>query len=455
MHYLGGIFMKTLFFILAMGLTYSLESSELSNSYDGVTTRFLRADERLITSLETNMPLVLEAKEYASPKFLQDFLKSNSEHLLEDVAKYGALLFRGFEIHSDSDFENTILSIEGLHGISEAFMSEHGRERVDNLKYVLHTNTIYKTGGTLYLGGFHTENYYTPDVPEFISFCCLKPSILGGETGLVNMEKVYDHLDDELKKKLENTPYFVEKWLISDVADRYKISRKTVEDICHHFDLPIVGKGEDKLILMHKPSVFFHPVTQKKTLQINLFSLPTLDKALRKCFLEDYQGNTWFWHRFVWKLPPSIFKSIENIFVFFASLFHSPKELFQIGVSKWKTDRAFEKLEGNFIKVNSCFSEKDIDHLAHLMRQFYCSTLWQKGDILLVDNRKVAHAGMPGSGPRLIRALISNPIKMKYSNAQPGYLFCQDRLTQSIGQYMAEARTKVHETEGCLGIIKE
>ena len=90
--------------------------------------------------------------------------------------------------------------------------------RVDGLKYVLHTNTIYKTGGTLYLGGFHSENYYTTDVPGFISFCCLKPSKLGGETGLINMEKVYEHLDDELKKKLENSPYFVGKWLVSDVA---------------------------------------------------------------------------------------------------------------------------------------------------------------------------------------------------------------------------------------------
>jgi alpha-ketoglutarate-dependent taurine dioxygenase len=419
----------------------------IPNSYVGVTTRFLRKDERLITSLETKMPLVFEAKEHADIKFLQDFLKTNSENLMQDVAKYGALLFRGFDIQSDNDFENAILSIKGLTGISEAFMSEQGRERVDNLKYVLHTNKIFKTGGTLYLGGFHSENYYIPDVPGFISFCCLKPSTLGGETGLVNMEMVYEHLDDELKKKLENSAYFVEKWLISDVANRYKIATKTVEEICHQFDLPIVGKGENKLILMHKPSVFLHPVTQKKTLQINLFSLPALDRALRKRFLEDYQGNNWFWHRFVWKLPPSIFKAIENVFVFFATLLHSPRELFEITVSKWKTERAVKKIDEKFIKVNCCFSETDINHLARLMRNFYCSTIWQKGDILLVDNRKIVHAGMPGSGPRLVRALISNPIKMKYSHAQPGCLFCQDRITQSIGHYMAAGKAMVGETE--------
>lgn len=411
------------------------------NSYDGITTRFLSSEERLVTSLETEMPLVLEAKEHRDTKYLQDFLKANSEKLMEDVAKYGALLFRGFDIQSDADFEKTILSINGLRGISEAFMSEHGRERVDNLQYVLHTNTIYKTGGTLYLGGFHSENYYIPDVPGFIAFCCRKHSTLGGETGLINMEKVYEQLDDALKKKLENNSCFVDKWLVSDVADKYKITPEKVEDICRQFDLPLVGEGENKLILMHKPSVFLHPVTHKKALQINLFSLPTLDRALRKRFMDDYQGETWFWHRFVWKLPLSILKMIENVFVFFAALFHSPKELFEMTASKWKTEKAFKKIDEKFIKVNAYFSEEDIDQLASLMRNFYCSTIWQQGDILLVDNRKVVHAGMPGSGPRLIRALICNPLKMQYSSTQPGCFFCQDSTLNSIGHHMVAEKS--------------
>jgi alpha-ketoglutarate-dependent taurine dioxygenase len=414
-----------------------------SNGYGGVATRFLRKNERLIHSLETEMPLVFEAKERTDLKFLQDFLKANSENLMNDVAKYGALLFRGFDIQSDQDFENAILSVNGLHGIREAFMAENGRERVDGLKYVLHTNTIYKTGGTLYLGGFHSENYYIPDAPGFISFCCLKPSKRGGETGLINMQKVYEQLDDELKKKLEHHSFFVEKWLVSDVAHRYKIDTNTVEEICRQFDLPVVGKGENKLILMFKPSVFLHPVTKNKALQINFFSVPTLDRVLRKCFMNDYQGNHWFWHRCVWKLPFPIFKTIENAFVFFAALFHSPKKLFEMTVSKRKAGRAFKELGEKFKKVNSCFSEADIDHLAPLMRNFYCSIIWQKGDILLVDNRKVAHAGMPGSGPRLVRALISNPLQMKYSHGQPGCFHCQDRPIQSIGHYMRVGKSKV------------
>ena len=110
------LFMNMISLVLAIGITCSLESKVIPNHYEGVTTRFLREEERLITSLETEMPLVFEAKERADTQFLHAFLKANSENLMEDVAKYGALLFRGFEIQSDHDFENTILSIEGLHG---------------------------------------------------------------------------------------------------------------------------------------------------------------------------------------------------------------------------------------------------------------------------------------------------------------------------------------------------
>lgn len=413
-----------------------------NNGYNGVKTRFLRKKERQIHTLETEMPLVFEPTKRKDVKFLKEFLEANSDSLMKDVGTYGALLFRGFDIQSEKEFENAILSIKGLNGISEAFMAESGRERVGDLKYVLHTNTIYKTGGTLYLGGFHSENYYIPDVPGFISFFCLQPSRLGGETGLINMEKVYEQLNAELKEKLEHSPCFVEKWLVSDVAKKYKISVNAVEKICRQFDLPIVGKGEDKLILMFKPSVFLHPVTQNKALQINFFSLPALDIALRKCFLSSYSGREWFWHRFVWKLPVPLFKSIEKAFVFSAALLHSPKAFLSTRAAKKKTEQAFKKLDEKFTKVNSRFSEEEINHLAPLMQNYYCSILWKKGDILLVDNRKVAHAGMPGAGSRVVRALISNPLKMKYSYEQPGCFACTDSESESIGHYMKKGKLK-------------
>ncbi|MBA2655946.1 MAG: TauD/TfdA family dioxygenase [Tatlockia sp.] len=408
------------------------------HNYAEVKTRFLRQDERLILSDDNDMPLVIEAKIATSPLFLQNFLRSNSTIILEDIVTYGAVLLRGFDINSDEDFEKTVLSIEGFRGISDAFMSEEGRTHVGNLNYVLHTNSVYKTGGTVYLGGFHSENYYSPDVPAYISFCCHKPSSVGGETGLVNMEKIYQHLDEKLKTKLKKNSFFVSKWLISDVAERYQISTDLIEKIGQHFGLPILAAGKDKFILMYKPNIFEHPETKKNAIQINLFELPSLNAELRKCFTKDYSEETWFWHRFFWKLPRPVLKIIEFFYIIFASFFSSPKNAIKILRSKLKTYLASRKLPAfDQRRVGQCFSKTDIKKLAQLIRSNYSSCLWKSGDILLVDNRKIMHAGMPGAGPRVVRAMICNPLDMNYSCLDAGKLICKNRQTDSIGACMA------------------
>lgn len=180
----------------------TIRGSKMDDKYPEVLTRFLGNEERLVLSQEQEMPLVIEAKKRKDASFLQAFLAQHTAPILEDLAQYGAILLRGFDIESEDVFEQTVLSIKNFRGISEVFMSEEGRVLVDDSNYVFHTNAVYKTGGTLYLGGFHSENYYSTDVPTYISFCCLKPSTRGGETGLINTEKVYQSLNEDLKAKL-------------------------------------------------------------------------------------------------------------------------------------------------------------------------------------------------------------------------------------------------------------
>ena len=66
-------------------------------------------------------------------------------------------------------------------------MAEPGRQLVEGTQFVYYTNKFFKTGGSFYLGGFHTENYYTPSIPNYICFFCIRLSTFGGETGLLNM----------------------------------------------------------------------------------------------------------------------------------------------------------------------------------------------------------------------------------------------------------------------------
>lgn len=410
--------------------------------YSSVITRFLTENERLVLSEEKEMPLVIEAKDNCSCEFLQEFLTGNASRLIEDLAKYGAILLRGFAISNDAQFEQAILSIPQFKGIRDAFMSENGRDYVEGQKYVLMTNSVYKTGGTLYLGGFHTENYYSTDVPSYICFCCLEPSKRGGETGIINTAKVYNEMSNDLKERLKKKPYFVSKWLISEVAERYQIPLEKIEAICEQFGLPRIGKGDDRFVLMYKPSVLEHPLTKEKALEINLFELATLNKELRRCFIKDYAGRTWFWHRLFWRLPTFLFNSLEYMAVMFIALFNSPKKSYQIVrnnllklKANWKTNQGID-----YQKVGSCFDKQDIKDLAKSMRRHYSSCLWQKGDILLVDNKKVMHAGMPGTGSRLIRVMIGNSLKMNYSGTESGCIIAVECSTENIGRCMSSGR---------------
>jgi alpha-ketoglutarate-dependent taurine dioxygenase len=407
------------------------------NNYKGVTTRFLKNYERLILSEEKEMPLVIEAAELKSSQFLSDFLKSNATEIINDLAQYGAVLLRGFDVSSDNQFEKIILSIPHFRGIKEAFMAENGRVHVGDLKYVLHTNSVYKTGGTLYLGGFHTENYYSPDVPGYICFYCNDPAPLGGETGIINTEKIYRNLNSDLKEKLEKSTFFVEKWLVSEVASRYKIDAQTVEKICLHFGLPVVGEDNKRFILMYKPHVFEHPLTKEKSLEINLFELPTLNTELRKLFLNDYKGKEWFWHRLFWRLPTGLFHAIEFLAVVFIAFFNSPKKSFNIVRTKMATYLASKKGHSfSTTRVASCFTKQEIKQLARLMRDCYSSCIWRKGDILIIDNKKVAHAGMPGKGKRVIRAMICNRLDINYSLGGSGLVKAHDYASGVMGECM-------------------
>ncbi len=398
----------------------------MNQSYEGVTARFLRDDERLLLSAEKEMPLVIEANERKDTTFLQQFLAANSDKLMTDLAQYGAILLRGFAVRSDQDFENTILSLPQLHGINEAFMAENGRTHVGNLKYVLHTNSVYKTGGTLYLGGFHTENYYSPDVPAYICFYCAQPPAIGGETGLISTQKIYKQLAKTTQQRLEQKPFFVAKWLVSEVIERYQITIDELEALCRYFNLPLVGEGKERFILMYKPSVFLHPQTQEKSLQLNLFEIVALNKQLRRCFMADYAGNTWFWHRFFWRLPSWLFNSIEFLAVMCIAFMHSPRNSLKIMRHKIESYLTNKKVHAfSTERVGDSFTQEEVEHLAQSMRDNYSSCLWQQGDIIIVDNRQVMHAGMPGKGERTIRAMICNPVAMAYSVQQEGLLRLQ------------------------------
>jgi hypothetical protein len=411
----------------------------MKNRYKGVKSRFLRNDERLVPTKESKLPFVIEPNiegndDVCRVNFLQSFLASHSNEILDDIATYGAVLLRGFNVSSTKQFEETILSIHGMHGMSHLFMSEPGRTHVDGLDYVFHTNSKIKTGGTLHLGGFHNENYYSTDVPTYISFCCFHPAKLGGETGLINMDHVYDKLDISLKEQLEKNTFFVSKWPISVIANRYHIHPADVKKTCIDFGLSI---EEEHFVVMHKPSVLMHPTTRKKIIQANLCAeLPALNDTLLNHFIHDYTGWKWMAHKIAWIYLG--YQRLRTLSLMLPELFHHPIKFLKM--RKQIKQRMSQYNNKSYSRISSVFKQDDIKTLAHLMHESYASFLWKKGDILLIDNLQIAHAGMPGKTnkafPRTIRAMLCNPFKMSYAHSAPGLQYKEMLLHETLGEIM-------------------
>lgn len=399
----------------------------LSHSYSGVTTRLLDREERLI-STEEPTPLVIERQgSSGSLGFLREFLSSNSSEIVMDIATHGAVLLRGFDLRCPQDFESATLAISNFQGINECLMSEPGRELVLGTRFVLHTNNLYRTGGSLYLGGFHSENYYSPDVPNYIAFFCEQASRIGGETGLVNTAKLFSDLPEALKTELKQRPYWVVAWPLAKMGSRYGVNAEQMEQFCLDAGLPVVTQYGQKYVSMYKPCVFEHPITKEHALAFN-YSVELmkygLDRAIQRVFLPDYSSNEWLLHRLSWRFP--LIGLLDKLDV----LFRDPGTV-------WRTltRKSFDA------RVGEIFSKEAIGLLAQSIRNRYSSFKWRAGDLLIVDNLKMAHSGMPGSGARTLRVLICNPIRMRYDSKGPGvHVVSVDSHHPSLGAQLSVRR---------------
>jgi alpha-ketoglutarate-dependent taurine dioxygenase len=396
----------------------------MSQTYDGVITRHLNRTERRVPSEEEETPLVIEPSKVSNKDFLLEFLQQHSARIHTDLAKHGAILLRGFGVDRAGDFERVMLSIRGMCGIHEILLSEPGRVIVDGTRFIFYTSTLGKTGGTLSLGSFHTENYYVPEVPRYIAFFCEVPGRLGGETGLLNVAKVYAALPDELQRKLEERACVAGYFAVPEMAARYGVLAQVIERFCEDVPLPISDLDGKRYITVYKPSVVEHPVTHERALQINFGALSALQEPLVRAFLPDYAGARWFVHRTSWKYPWlaswSTRRSGRRFHLAARTGHGSHPRTPDAGAPEART-------------VASLFIREEVQLLATYTRRYYSSFPWRRGDILIIDNLKIAHSGMAGTGKREVKAMMCNPLVLSGLATSPGLRVIANTLERSTG----------------------
>ncbi|AMO93238.1 taurine catabolism dioxygenase TauD, TfdA family protein [Collimonas fungivorans] len=414
--------------------------------------RTLQPQEQATRNDFRGIPMVIEAQNPADAGEARTLLAERGLEILDQVERHGAVLLRGFGVATGGDFEQAMLSIPQVRGMNQVFMSELGRTVIDGARFVLHTNTLYKTGGSFSpVGGFHAENYYSPDVPRYIAFFCEQPSTLGGETGVVDMAKVYEELPERIRAHLAAEACSVKSVRLAEVASRYNTTEAVALQTCHEAGLEVMEKGGHAHVCFYKPCCI-------KLSAINGIALVTnisgeleglgLGKHLHEEFRADYSDAKWAMHRLAWRFSwlTLILQMVESPGAVGLVL----KEMLKSAFGRIRRQPPATRLGAFGTRISEAFTPADVQSLARSMRRNFSSFHWRTGDIFILDNMRMAHAGMPGFGPRTIRAFIFNPIDIApragSGLADPGAL----GDAPCVGEQFAALRTDGAASDGPL-----
>lgn len=387
--------------------------------FAGVTTRFLRPEEHAAASQFRCLPLVLEAQTDSSQSFLEGFLRSHGEAVVESAHDHGAVLLRGFRITSEQQFEAAISSVSSFRPMGGYFMSEQGRTPVKSGSHVFHTNAVVRTGGGFKKPGrgLHTENYYSTDVPAFISFWCKEPAWLGGETAISLLSAAYSQLGESTRRRFESAPSYQVRFVpLEAVARRYAVTSRTMQRCLEALGVPMVEDSGHRHVGIAKPAVVQHPFRAQKCLQLNMAdSLPGFNEAMVDRFLPYYSGWPWALYRQAWKRPVvnRVGQVLTNLPLVFSSR-QALRHYLLIGWNSWVSKPPPElrpKRTEEGARIADKLSAEEIHALADAAWRHSSVFAWKQGDVLILDNLQVAHTGMPGWGRRVVRAMLCNPIR--------------------------------------------
>lgn len=303
---------------------------------------------------------------------LAPWLNMHREQVLDNLLRYGAILFRHFDVRQPAELEDVIQA--GSGGSLEYKFRASPRTSVSGNIF---TSTDYPANEEIFP---HNEHSYSPRFPLHLYFYCHQPSPVGGITPIGSNRTV-------LQKVLQLIPpsaleKFKEKGImyVRNYGDGFGLplttvfqtdNRAQIDEFCCEQGIATIWKSDGRLTTKQTgPALVFHPQTGEEL---------------------------WFNH---------------------ATFFH----ISTMPVSaQSELTRQFGPMD---LPTNTFYGDgSDIEpDVLQLLRNCYRQSLvrepWLKGDVLLLDNMLAVHGRDPYQGERRIlvgmaQAINSNDIAMR------------------------------------------
>jgi len=291
--------------------------------------------------------------------------------LRDALREHGALLFRGFDIADPERFAAVLAA--GRLPLMDYPRGTSPRTPVGERIY---TSTETRPDVAIPV---HTEMSYGSVYPEAVAFCCVSPSPVGGATPLADMERVLGRLPAALVEEFERrrlrysqvvpreaTPALPKSW-----PEMFGSSdRSEVEAVCRALGIEATWFGDESLRIRNTaPAVRRHPVTG---------------------------ARVWF----------------NQGDIFHVRLFDYLKKQGAAGAAdeeaRFRTDAAAGDQEPYWCTFEDG-GEIDDELFGIVRRAIAEATVvfdWERGDLLLLDNFRVAHGRQSFEGERRILAAL-------------------------------------------------
>jgi alpha-ketoglutarate-dependent taurine dioxygenase len=280
------------------------------------------------------------------------WLKANRQPIEAELREYGALLFRKFELHGVSGFEEFIQALG--HELLEYNYQSTPRSTVSGNIY---TSTEYPAGQTIPL---HNEMSYARSWPMKIFFYCGTPAEQGGETPIADSRKVFARIEPRIRerfiaKKVMYVRNYDEGLDLSWSTVFQTGDRAQVEAYCRQAGIDFEWRDRNRLRTRQVcQAAAVHPITGARVWfnQAHLFHVSSLEPSVRAALSSTYEEQDY---------PRNAYYG-----------------------------------DGSIIE------NEGLENIREAYRQETLLFPWQAGDVLMLDNMLMAHGRRPFAGERKI-----------------------------------------------------
>jgi len=352
--------------------------------------RFLEDDEKNFSTIETQLPLVIEPVNEKSFTLLKALLNESCDWFNKQLDTYGAILFRGFEVEGAEQFQKVLellnIELEPLYH----FGSAH-RVRITDKVFTSSEappDTIIAP---------HNELNMVPVRPNVLAFFCQIQPELYGETPIINTEKLFHSLSPSLQYKISNFPQrfvrYVPNHLLEIVFE--ELSKDEINKLLQEqgFDFTWEEDGSINFECSHIP-LFSHPRTSRLC-----FGISIVDCLVSREWYRNLGERYSFGQRLYYNwLPAKLYKRIQQGLTTAATV---------VDGSQKRTST----LNTYFLNEHNEYTTMTTAEAKELGKAEWKNAVifqWKQGDILIMDNLQVAHSRLNTKLKRKILTAFGN-----------------------------------------------